>query len=236
MFSQLVAVAIGGASGSILRFLVSNGVYQWLGRGFPYGTLAVNVLGSFLMGLLVEVLILQRVSMAVEYRAAILVGLFGSFTTFSTFSLETVYLIEQGHFGKAAVNIGVSVLACLAAVWIGLLSGRLLTLYSGGVIRSMGWAFPYAMGAINATGALLIGLVASLLVHKLVLSPEYRAAVYVIGAGAFVTFSGLYLILYLIEDEHPFDSNTNWMVGVFLINAALCSLALWSGFWLGKKL
>ncbi|MBE0435511.1 MAG: fluoride efflux transporter CrcB [Methylomicrobium sp.] len=236
MLNQIVAVAVGGACGSVLRFLVSTGVYQWLGRGFPYGTLAVNVMGSFLMGLLVEVLILQRVAMTVEYRAAILVGLFGSFTTFSTFSLETVYLIEQGSFGKAALNVGVSIAACLIAVWIGLLGGRLLMLYSGGVIRSMGWAFPYAMATINALGALLIGLVASLIVEKIALSPEYRAAVMIIGAGAFVTFSGLYLILYLIEDEHPLDLNVNWMLSVFLSNAIFCGLALWSGYWIGKKL
>lgn len=236
MLNQVIAVAVGGACGSVLRFLVSTGVYQWLGRGFPYGTLAVNVMGSFLMGLLVEVLILQRVAMTVEYRAAILVGLFGSFTTFSTFSLETVYLIEQGSFGKAALNIGVSISACLIAVWIGLLGGRLLMLYSGGVIRSMGWAFPYAMATINALGALLIGLVASLIVEKIALSPEYRAAVMIIGAGAFVTFSGLYLILYLIEDEHPLDLNVNWMLSVFLSNAIFCGLALWSGYWIGKKL
>lgn len=236
MLNQVIAVAVGGACGSVLRFLVSTGVYQWLGRGFPYGTLAVNVMGSFLMGLLVEVLILQRVAMTVEYRAAILVGLFGSFTTFSTFSLETVYLIEQGSFGKAALNISVSIAACLIAVWVGLLGGRLLMLYSGGVIRSMGWAFPYAMATINALGALLIGLVASLIVEKIALSPEYRAAVMIIGAGAFVTFSGLYLILYLIEDEHPLDLNVNWMLSVFLSNAIFCGLALWSGYWIGKKL
>lgn len=236
MLNQIIAVAVGGACGSVLRFLVSTGVYQWLGRGFPYGTLAVNVMGSFLMGLLVEVLILQRVAMTVEYRAAILVGLFGSFTTFSTFSLETVYLIEQGSFGKAALNIGVSIVACLIAVWVGLLGGRLLMLYSGGVIRSMGWAFPYAMASINALGALLIGLVASLIVEKIALSPEYRAAVMIIGAGTFVTFSGLYLILYLIEDEHPLDLNVNWMLSVFLSNAIFCGLALWSGYWIGKKL
>ncbi|PKM38212.1 MAG: fluoride efflux transporter CrcB [Gammaproteobacteria bacterium HGW-Gammaproteobacteria-10] len=236
MLNQVIAVAVGGACGSVLRFLVSTGVYQWLGRGFPYGTLAVNVMGSFLMGLLVEVLILQRVAMTVEYRAAILVGLFGSFTTFSTFSLETVYLIEQGSFGKAALNISVSIAACLIAVWVGLLGGRLLMLYSGGVIRSMGWAFPYAMATINALGALLIGLVASLIVEKIALAPEYRAAVMIIGAGAFVTFSGLYLILYLIEDEHPLDLNVNWMLSIFLSNAIFCGLALWSGYWIGKKL
>jgi fluoride exporter len=60
--NQLIAVALGGSLGSVLRFLVSTGVYQWLGRGFPYGTLAVNVIGSFLIGLLAEALILQRIT------------------------------------------------------------------------------------------------------------------------------------------------------------------------------
>ncbi|MGZ8145045.1 MAG: fluoride efflux transporter FluC, partial [Methylosarcina sp.] len=67
--SQLLAVALGGACGSVLRFLVSTGFYQWLGRGFPFGTLAVNIIGSFLIGLLAEALILQRITFTLEYRA-----------------------------------------------------------------------------------------------------------------------------------------------------------------------
>ena len=88
--NQLISIALGGACGAVVRFLMSSGLYQWLGRGFPYGTLAVNVVGSFLIGLLTEALILQRIAIAVEYRAAILVGFIGAFTTFSTFSLETI--------------------------------------------------------------------------------------------------------------------------------------------------
>jgi CrcB protein len=93
-----------------------------------------------------------------EYRSAILVGLFGSFTTFSTFSLETLFLIEQGNLLKAALNILISVCACVFAVWIGLLAGRGLFTYSGGVIRWMGWIFPYALVIVNALVAFLIGL------------------------------------------------------------------------------
>ena len=122
--NQLISIALGGACGAVVRFLMSSGLYQWLGRGFPYGTLAVNLVGSFLIGLLTEALILQRIAIGVEYRAAILVGFIGAFTTFSTFSLETIYLLEQGSFGKAGLNILVSVLGCLLAVWIGLLLGR----------------------------------------------------------------------------------------------------------------
>ena len=72
--NSLIAVAFGGAGGAVLRFLVSSGVYQWLGRGFPYGTLAVNIIGSFFIGLLTEAFILQRIAVSLEYRAAILVG------------------------------------------------------------------------------------------------------------------------------------------------------------------
>jgi CrcB protein len=152
--NQLMAVALGGSCGAVVRFLVSSGLYQWLGWGFPYGTLVVNVVGSFLIGLLTEALILQRVAISLEYRAAILVGFIGAFTTFSTFSLETIYLIEQGSLSKAALNIGGSVLGCLFAVWIGLLCGRYLFLYSGGMVHWSGGVIPYALMIVNAPSAL----------------------------------------------------------------------------------
>lgn len=232
--SQLIAVALGGAFGAVLRFLISNGVYQWLGKSFPYGTLAVNVIGSFLMGLLVEALVLQRVAISLEYRAAILVGLFGSLTTFSTFSLETLYLLEQGSLSKAALNIIISLVACIFAVWVGLLTGRSLMVYSGGVIRGLGWALPYAMVIINVIGAFLIGMVATVLVNKIAIAIEYRAAIMIIGAGFFITLSSLYLILYLIEDGHPMQLDFNLMFAVFVGNATVCGLAIWSGMLVGK--
>ena len=234
--SKLVAVALGGSFGAVLRFLISNGVYHWLGRGFPYGTLVVNVIGSFLMGLLVESLILQRIAITLEYRAAILVGLFGSLTTFSTFSLETVYLIEQGSWGKAALNVGISLFVCIFAVWLGLLVGRSLMLYSGGVIRWMGWAFPYAMVVLNMTGSFLIGIAVSVLVGKSELSVEYKAAIMVIAAGFFITMSSLYLILYLIEDGFSPDLNANLMLAIFVGNAAVCGFSLWAGLLTGKTI
>ena len=197
--NHLIAVAIGGAFGAVMRFFVSTGVYQWLGKGFPYGTLAVNVIGSFLIGLLTEALILQRVAISLEYRSAILIGLFGSFTTFSTFSLETLYLIEQGNHIKAALNVFISVCACILAVWLGLLSGRTLFLYSGGVVRWMGWVFPYAIIIVNIMVSFLIGIIAAVLIQKAAISIEERAAILVILVGAFITVSSLYLILYLIE-------------------------------------
>lgn len=123
--TQLFAIAAGGAVGALMRYWMSTGVYSLLGRGFPYGTLAVNVLGSALMGLL-YVLLLERMVGSPELRAALLVGLLGSFTTFSTFSIETLNLVEQADYLKAGMNILLSVTACLGAAWLGLIVGRQL--------------------------------------------------------------------------------------------------------------
>ncbi len=108
-----------------MRYLVSTGIYSWLGRGFPYGTLVVNVLGSLAMGLLYE-LFLQRLSISPEVRAVLLVGFLGAFTTFSTFSIETINLIEQGDLLKAVTNMLASVILCVLAAWCGLQMARQL--------------------------------------------------------------------------------------------------------------
>jgi len=120
---QIVAIAAGGAVGAVMRFIVSTGVYQLFGRGFPYGTLSVNVLGSLLMGFLYIVL-LERSTLGAEWRSVILIGFLGAFTTFSTFSLETLNLIEGGELTKALWNILLSVVLCLIAAWAGMIGGR----------------------------------------------------------------------------------------------------------------
>ena len=121
----ILFIACGGAIGAVLRYGASLGVYGLLGRGFPYGTLFVNVTGSLLMGVL-SILMLERFNVGPEWRAAILVGLLGSFTTFSTFSMETLNLLEQGDMMRAMANIAFSVIVCLAAVWLGVSLGRQL--------------------------------------------------------------------------------------------------------------
>lgn len=123
--NQTLAIAAGGAIGALLRFWMSNGVYAWLGRGFPYGTLAVNVLGSLAMGFL-YIAMIERMAVGAEWRAFALIGLLGAFTTFSTFSIETLNLLEQADYVKALSNMLISVLACVGAALLGVMLARQL--------------------------------------------------------------------------------------------------------------
>lgn len=119
----LFFIALGGALGAVLRYAVSNGVHMLAGRGFPYGTLTVNVLGSLLMGFL-YILLIERLSNNLPLRATLIIGFLGAFTTFSTFSIETFNLLESGEAFKALINILISVVLCLLAAWIGVVIGR----------------------------------------------------------------------------------------------------------------
>ena len=121
--SQLVYIAAGGATGALMRYWMSNGIYAILGRGFPYGTLTVNVVGSLLMGFC-YVFMIERMDVSVEWRAALMIGLLGAFTTFSTFSIETLNLLESGEQLKAALNILLSVTLCIIGCWLGMIVGR----------------------------------------------------------------------------------------------------------------
>lgn len=120
---QALAIAAGGAIGALMRYWVSTAMYAWLGRGFPWGTLSVNVLGSFTMGIL-YILLLERLSSGPEVRAFLLIGFLGAFTTFSTFSIETLNLLENAQIGKALLNAAGSVVICIAAAWLGVALGR----------------------------------------------------------------------------------------------------------------
>ncbi len=120
---QLIVIAAGGAVGAVMRYGMSNAIYAMMGRSFPYGTLAVNVVGSLLMGFLF-VLLIERSTFDVVWRSAILIGGLGAFTTFSTFSIETLNLIEDGALSLALLNILLSVALCIMAVWLGVAVAR----------------------------------------------------------------------------------------------------------------
>ena len=121
--SQILLIGAGGAIGAIGRYWMSTLVHQYAGRDFPWGTLVVNVTGSLLMGLL-YVLLVERMATNGDLRALLMVGLLGAFTTFSTFSIETLLLIEQGALARAGGNVLLSVVVCVLAAWIGVVVAR----------------------------------------------------------------------------------------------------------------
>ena len=123
--NQVLAIAAGGALGSVMRYGLSMWVHSFAGRGFPYGTLAVNVLGSLAMGFLF-VLLVERMGESALWRAGLLIGVLGGFTTFSSFSMETFNLIEQGAIAKAVANMAASLVLCVGATWLGVLFARQL--------------------------------------------------------------------------------------------------------------
>ena len=119
----ILAIAAGGACGALLRWWVAEGVYALAGRGFPFGILVVNVAGSLAIGV-VYVVFFERLEVAPEWRAAVVVGLLGAFTTFSTFSMDTLLLIQQGDHAKAGMNVVLSVVLCIAGCWVGMAAAR----------------------------------------------------------------------------------------------------------------
>ena len=119
-----LAVAAGGAIGASARYLLVGGLDRWLGAGFPMGTLAVNALGSFMLGVLIEVTALVWLP-APEVRALLVVGVLGSFTTVSAFSLDALVLFERGASGLAGLYLAASVTLSLAGIYAGM---RLLRL------------------------------------------------------------------------------------------------------------
>jgi CrcB protein len=122
--ARLFWVCLGGAVGSGLRYLLSGWVMRQTGPGFPYGTLAVNVLGSFLLGAIMEAALMS--TFPETLRLALTTGVMGGFTTYSTFNYETLESFRVGDWGTGIVNVSVTVLACLVAGVLGLWTGRVL--------------------------------------------------------------------------------------------------------------
>lgn len=116
---HLLLVAVGGAIGSGARHLINLAALRWVGAAFPWGTLAVNILGAFFMGLAVE-LVARRFGSSQELRLFLTTGILGGFTTFSAFSLETVLLWQRGGHLSAAAYVAVSVAGSVAALLLGM--------------------------------------------------------------------------------------------------------------------
>ena len=114
----LGCIAIGGAFGACSRYLISDFCIMLLGRGFPYGTLTVNVVGSFIMGTLVAAF--ENELLAAEpWRQVVGLGFLGALTTFSTFSMDNVLLMQQGAFFKMGLNVLLNVTLSISAAWFG---------------------------------------------------------------------------------------------------------------------
>jgi CrcB protein len=116
---EYIAIALGGGIGAVLRYWIGLLVQSWTGPGFPYGTLAVNVVGSLLIGFVV-VFLHHRYHGNEVIRLFLIIGVLGGFTTFSTFSLDTVYLIQSGFLIKAVSNIFISFSSCVFSVYLGM--------------------------------------------------------------------------------------------------------------------
>ena len=118
-------ICLGGALGTGCRYLLSGWLQRRMGAAFPYGTLAVNLLGSFLLGLILEVALTTN-ALSLELRLALTTGVMGGFTTYSTFNYETLQLLLDEGWLLAAANLGMTVIGCLLAGALGLLCGRLI--------------------------------------------------------------------------------------------------------------
>ena len=122
---HLILASAGGALGAGARYLVNVGFLRWFGAGFPWATLAENVVGSALMGFLVE-MIVRRFGDAAELRVFLLTGILGGFTTFSAFSLDFARLVERGEAALAAGYLAASVGVSIGALYLGLALARVV--------------------------------------------------------------------------------------------------------------
>ncbi|MFO1089883.1 MAG: fluoride efflux transporter CrcB [Hyphomicrobiales bacterium] len=122
---MIVWIAVGGALGSVARYFVNVWAGRLLGPDFPYGTLTVNIVGSFVMGFLIAMMAL-KVQVSQEVRAFLTTGILGGFTTFSAFSLDFATLVERRSFELAGVYLVASVGVSLLAIFAGLKAGRML--------------------------------------------------------------------------------------------------------------
>jgi CrcB protein len=122
---KYLLIFLGGGIGAVLRYWLQGVVYGRTGADFPYGTLVVNVLGCLVIGFLM-VSLEERFLAVPSLRLFLTIGILGGFTTFSSFSYETLALVREGEAARALTNVGLSVVSCLSATWAGMLIGRLV--------------------------------------------------------------------------------------------------------------
>jgi CrcB protein len=128
-----VWIGLGGGLGSVARYVASGWVARHFGETFPWGTLLVNVTGSFLIGLFAVLTAPDgRWLVPAVGRQCFMIGVLGGYTTFSSFSLQTLNLAQGGEWGRAIVNVLLSMLGCLLAVWFGALLGAQCNVPRGG--------------------------------------------------------------------------------------------------------
>ena len=123
----LLQVAIGGAIGASARYLSGAAILRAFGSGFPYGTMFVNIVGSFLMGLLAFYLLERMDGSFAKYAPFLMTGVLGGFTTFSAYSLDALYLMERGRYAAAGFYMGGSVVLAIAALFAGIALARGIT-------------------------------------------------------------------------------------------------------------
>ncbi|HWA50811.1 MAG TPA: fluoride efflux transporter CrcB [Dongiaceae bacterium] len=117
MFLSTLLIAAGGAIGSVARFWLNEIILKVWGGDFPWGTIIANISGSLLIGAIAALPAFGERDLLT--RQFLMVGIMGGYTTFSSFSLQTLTMLQNGHLGKAAVNVAGSVVLCLVAVWAG---------------------------------------------------------------------------------------------------------------------
>lgn len=122
--NKILLVALGGAAGSVARYMLGGQTLRWFGPGWPYGTFAANVIGGFLIGSLAGFLAFRGDADQQRLRLLLQVGVLGGFTTFSAYSLETALMIERKSYGPAAAYATASVVASVTAVFLGLMLAR----------------------------------------------------------------------------------------------------------------
>jgi fluoride exporter len=122
---RVLWISLGGAVGTAARYLLSGWLLRVLGPAFPYGTLAVNVIGSFLLGAIMHVG-LNTTLLSPAARLVLGTGVMGGFTTYSTFNYETLQYAQEGAWGLAGLNLGVTVVTCLIAGLLGAAAARLV--------------------------------------------------------------------------------------------------------------